>query len=102
MLGNIINIGEFGKCFVSHNKLLPLARKAITRAVPSALSMGLLPLFLHQFAAGKLSQSTYGNALQTVMHPSPYLWDLCLIVHGLWLCGSLHRSFKVPFDQGDL
>lgn len=48
MLGDIINMGEFGKCFVSCNKLLPLARKSITRAVPSALSAGLLPLFSHQ------------------------------------------------------
>lgn len=38
-------------------KLLPLACNAITRAVPSAFSTGLLPLFSHQSAAGKLSQA---------------------------------------------
>lgn len=48
-----MNMGEFGKCFALYNNLLPLAHKATTRGLPSALSTGLLPLSTDQFAAGK-------------------------------------------------
>lgn len=96
-----MNMGEFSKRFALYNKLLPLAREAVTRAVPSALSAGLLPLFTDRFAAGKAGPVPRWKCPPDC-HVSFSVSLGSLILHGLQLCGSLHRSFTVPFDQCDL
>lgn len=64
-------------------KLLPLACNTITRAVPSALSTGLPPLFSHQSAAGKLRQAN------TEM-PSRQSF---ILLHSFGICVQLYMDF---------